>query len=73
MFDRLRELLISHTKAHHAVLMMTSICFVRVCWHNPEATVVAAAGGTLATLYGANAWAGSYANGKGDAHPTEKP
>lgn len=58
MMDRLRDLLLSHTKAHHLTLLGTLACFVRVCWVKPEAGVVAAAGTTLAAMYAANSWAG---------------
>jgi len=59
MKDWIVKLLTSHGKAHNIVLMMTAVSFVRVCWYKPDPVVIAATGGVLATLYGANAWAGT--------------
>ena len=53
------NLLTSHGKAHNLVLVMTSCTFAGSVWRCQDATMVGVVGGTLATLYGANAWAGT--------------
>lgn len=52
----------SSSKAHNAVLLLVAWTFYKVAVTSSEPMYVAAVGGVLATIYGANALAGTHAN-----------
>ena len=62
MKDWMLRFLTANGKTHNVVLLITAFSFSSTCWRCADATVIGAVGATLATLYGANSWAGTKAH-----------
>ena len=67
MRERLWALFDSSSKVHNIALLMAAYAFVHVARRCTDATVIAAVGGTFASVFVGNAWAGTRAQG------SEKP
>lgn len=52
------QFLTANLKTHNSVLMLTALAFFIACFRCQDAMQLTAIGGTLAALYGANAYAG---------------
>jgi hypothetical protein len=56
--DRVKDFLMSHGRTHNVALLIAACSFAKCAWVCSDATVIAAVGGTFATVFTANSWAG---------------